>query len=74
MNDILLLSFQIPNKEPVCYEKINDFNSIRTSVKYWVEGVSILIFGNIGIVANMLSMLIFHRIKSNKRFYTLLIA
>ena len=53
---------------------MDDYNGIRISVKYWIEGISILTVGIFGLVGNFLSILILHRIKPRQKFNTLLIA
>ena len=72
-SNIVLNNFQTSESISICYESIDDYNDIRTSIKYWIEGVAILAVGIFGLIGNISSISILRRIKPKQSFNTLLI-
>ena len=69
----IFFAFQDLQPEKICYEPLEDYDTIRDKAKFWLEGVAILIVGIFGLFGNVLSIFIWRRSRGNKGFNTLLI-
>ena len=57
-----------------CYEKIEDYVTLRQNAKFWLEGVGITISGIFGLAGNFLAVLVLQTYTTNMSFNRLLIS
>ena len=55
-----------------CYEDIEDNIIIEKQVRFWVDGVLILIVGGFGIIGNVISTVVLRKCPGNKCFNVIL--
>jgi hypothetical protein len=53
--------------EDICHEKFDDINPILNSVRFWIEGVCLVVVASIGLLGNFLTVLVIANLENSSR-------
>ena len=57
-----------------CYEKIEDFSSMRENARFWLEGIGITVVGVVGLAGNIMAVFVLSTYSTNVSFNRLLMS